>query len=736
MKITFKFFTLKYLLFLLTVFFLCSGIIPAKEFTAAVRNTEKKFVPSVKVTVMGTGITTVTNQQGQFTLNLPEDSKFVTLVFRRSGFHAVEKRIKIDSLPGVFTLFFIPAENLLQRITVTPLNQDKKELLVPTAESSIPSIDMQVKMPENIIEGISDTLGVHFIGSGGYAVTPSIRGLARRRVLILVDGMRVTSDRRAGTSASFVPPDLTGRTEIIRSSSSVLYGTDAIGGVINIFTRGESKFNIPESEKNSFNIGTDSINKRINTGFTLQKRTEKWNFYSGFQYIDAGDYKAPDFTVNHSGYTYLSGIFDVTYRSNNRELYLGFIGGHGKNIGKPDRTNNPNKYSNVRKESDDFIRMGYRDNNIVKNGSFDISLYFNPSVYKLDKIDKSKNTLQQSDTTGLNFGIKSVVKKILNPNLSYQVGMEFFARRNIRMLNLDQSVSKTTVTLPMDNGTLNDYGMFLSMEYTGIPKVIIDGGIRYNFFSSKALVEGETLKRDSNAPSFFLGVTKKLSSSISLFASIGRAFRIPSLSETFYSGITGRSSVIGNPDLEPENSLNLDTGIKMVTSRFSAGVYLFSYHVNDMIERYFITSLNTYTYDNIIQGRIYGWEGELEYSPVTILTLWSNYFYYHGRSKTDDAALNDVPSSRISGGIKTNINRFLAEVSLFHSFKKKDPGPAEVENKAYNLLNFTGGYYLSSNISIFIRMSNILNETYYANADPDIPIAKGFEVSGGIHINF
>ena len=71
-----------------------------------------------------------------------------------------------------------------------------------------------------------------------------------------------------------------------------------------------------------------------------------------------------------------------------------------------------------------------------------------------------------------------------------------------------------------------------------------------------------------------------------------------------------------------------------------------------------------------------------------------------------------------------------------HSFKKTEPGPAEVENGAYNVLDIKSGYYFSGGLMIYLKLANLFNERYYPNPDPDIPLAKGFGVSAGVHFNF
>ena len=713
----------------LFIYDLCLGV----QVSGIVKDTHKKRVPSVTVIVKNSDEKTVTGQDGKFTLNVPDNRQTVTLIFNRYGFHPVEYQVNPGKGIKTIEILFIPREVLLQQVTVTATNKAKEELSVPVAESSVSELELQSKMPENLIEGLSETPGVHFIGSGGFAITPSIRGLARHRVLMMVDGARVTSDRRAGTSASFALPELTQRVEVIRSASSVLYGSDAIGGVINVLSRNSSE---PKAQgKNSLNLSWDSVNKRMNTGLSLNQHFGKWNTMAAFQYLNAKDYKAPDVTVLHSAYKYYSGLLDISFNDSKRNIYIGYIGGQGKDVGKPDRTNNPLKYSIVPSESDHFIRMGWTEKTVAKNASLDFSFYLNPSTYRLDKYDIKKNNIQHSDTEGTNLGVRTALKKSIGNHFSYQAGMEWYSRQNIRMINKDTTGTKVVMTEPMTDGIYNDYGLFLAADYTGIPTVIIDAGLRYNFFSGSATVENKKLERNDNSPSFFIGITKKITPSISVFGSIGRAFRFPSLSELFYSGITGRSAVIGNPLLKPESSLNIDAGLKMATRKLNMGVYVFTYDVKQMIERY-LTTNNIYTYDNIMKGRIYGSEVEIQYSPVSHLDIFGNGFYFKGKNVDDDVAINDVPAPRIQVGTRVYIDRFLGEINYIHSFKKSDPGPAELANKSFGLLNFKGSYHFSSSIAITMKLSNILNKTYYPNADPDIPLARGFEASGGIYINF
>lgn len=720
--------------------FLLSGTLHAAIIKGVVKDDMKKTIPGVTILLKGTQLATISNFDGKFQLKLDEKlrNKKVTLVFKREGYHPREKQVTVDFDFKEFRIFFVSRDTLLQKVTVTATNREEKEVAIPMAEHSVTELEIQEKNPENIVESLSDTPGVHFIGSGGFSITPTIRGLARRRVLIMVDGHRVTSDRRAGTSASFIPPEMAGRIEVVRSSSSVLYGSDAIGGVINILTRSGGSFDKPLGERNALNFNFNHINRRVNTGVTLGLASGNWKFFSGFQYNRAGNYDAPGQTILHSGYISTSGMLDASYKDDKREFYFGYIAGFGKDIGKPDRANDPMNYTVVPAESNQFIRLGYADKQLVKNGALELSLFLNPTTYDLSKIDVRKDRKDTAATAALNLGVKTVLKKNVAKKFSYQAGLEWFSRQDVTIDNETNNLGGAApdVTTPMDNGIRNDYSLFFTFDYMALRGLEIDGGARYTYFSIDALADGVQRDKSTGSYSFFLGALKRITQNVSLFVNVGRAFRFPSLGESFYTGLTGRKYAIGNPQLKPERSFNIDTGLKMTSESFSMGVYFFAYYIDRMIERY-KNDQNIYNYDNINRGNIYGGELEVQYRPIQNVSLFGHYFYYSGRSDDEaDTPLNDIPAPRLLFGGKVYIDRLWFEVNFLHSFAKTDPGPAEVENQPYNLLDLKGGYYISSTFYFYLKLANILNETYFPNADPDIPLGKGFNLSAGVHLYF
>jgi outer membrane receptor protein involved in Fe transport len=715
---------------------LFSTVIFSAEIKGIIKDHRGNSLASVTVTLKNTRNVTISDIEGKFLIPVPDEMapKNIELVFDRQGFYPEETTVRLMDKVQVFKIRFTPSDYIREKISVTALDREVETISVPMAETRISLGEMQEKVPENIVEALADTAGVYFVGKGGFSVTPSIRGLARQRVLVLVDGERITNDRRVGSSASFVPPEMAQRVEVVRSSSSVLYGSDAIGGVVNIMTRPrDNEQSAPQL--NAVNLNLNSVNKRINSGITFGVSAGKWYIYSGFQYTTAGDYSTPEKKINHSGYSYYSGILDVSYMNEKRDFYLGYVGGYGEDIGKPDRANDPTKYSFVPSESDHFIRLGFNEKSLVKNGVLNFSMYVNPSTYYVQNENTKKKTTDYADTTGVNMGLKTSLKKSLGNSFSYQLGAEWFSRQNLDMVNRAKSGDSIVTTYPLSNGQRNDYAGFFALNWNALPTVDINAGVRYTFFSIAGDVDGVKKKKDTNSASYFLGVIKKFGSSVSLFCNVGRAFRTPTLSEAYYTGITSRKYVVANPSLKPESSFDIDAGLKFITRNCFIGLYVFSTHVDNLIELYRGAN-DIYYYDNIMKGKIQGGELEVQYSPIKNLNLFGHYFYYKGKSNANDAPLNDVPAPRIFVGGKVIFGSFWFEGDYLHSFKKSNPGPAEVANAAYDVVNLKGGYYLSSSLFVYLKVANLFNETYFANTDPDIPEAKGIDFSAGIHFYF
>ena len=182
------------------------------------------------------GIKAETDAEGLFVLDLPDAERYPLEVVH-PDFYEREFMVGRRKPGQTVVLSLVPLIKQSEEVVVTALRYPESSIDVPAASTIVTGETLAEKNVPNITDALQDAPGVGALGSAGFSLVPSVRGLARRRVLYLIDGARLESDRRTGPNASFVSPDDIERIEVLRSASSVFYGSDAIGGVIHLLTR-------------------------------------------------------------------------------------------------------------------------------------------------------------------------------------------------------------------------------------------------------------------------------------------------------------------------------------------------------------------------------------------------------------------------------------------------------------------------------------------------------------------
>jgi len=724
----------------LLIFFLSLGHSLALEIKGKVITREGNPVAEAVVIHGLSQKKTSTNSRGEFFLELPE-ADLIKLKIIHPDYYEQEIYVFSQDFSKEIKVTLVPYIRQREEVVVTALRYPEPSSSIPAAETVIPREALEERMAPNLTSGLLNTPGVSSTGSGGFSVVPNIRGLARRRVLIMVDYARITSDRRTGPNASFINPGDIEKVEVLRSPSSVFYGSDAIGGVIHIITK-KPLLKKGIDGKISMNYGT--INQEKGLGFSLQTARGKTGFYLSFQGTDAQNYSSPLGEVLQSQFTAASIFGKISYQTEKREIHLSFLGARGFDIGKPnqDASTNPTWYPH---ESQNLIQLQWFEKKVGGEGDLSFQLYLNPNFLetKKEKLSTYKTKESFSRNQSLDFGFQVSYGKKFGQNFRLKGGADVFGRHGTKAKNMNTyfdssgNVEETIEELPFTEGKRQDWGFFLSFDYSGLRKLDLVGGVRFDLLQMKANPGDapESQESEHNTWTGFLGASVELSDVIVAFANLSRAYRAPSLSERFYTGITGRGIVIGKPDLEPESSLNLDVGLKFIHKRYFAALYLFHYRIDDMIERY-RSSEKIYTYGNVERGQIQGLELELECFPMPGWKIFGNFYSFRGKSKLTDNPLNDIPPSRLFVGTRFWRGHFWAEINGSFHQEKQNPGPAEISIPGYEVVNIQTGYFLRSDLRFYVSISNVLNSMYIARPDPDSMESPGRNFTLGLTFTF
>ena len=675
-----------------------------------------------------TGVKTETDAEGKFVLDLPEADR-IRLEVVHPDYYEREFLIERKTLGKKVLLVLVPLIRQNEEVLVTALRYPEPSISVPAASTVVSGEALSEKMASNITEALQDVPGVGALGSAGFSLVPSVRGLARRRVLYLIDGARLESDRRTGPNASFVSPEDIERIEVLRSSSSVFYGSDAIGGVIHLMTR-TPRFDGGIHGRLLAGYGT--VNGETGVGLSLEGSVKSWAFSLSYQYADADEYRAPGgMKILQSQYTQGSLLAKIAHRTEKREVDIIFLGARGTDVGKPNTTatTKPTWYP---RENQNLLQFHWKEKNVGKDGELLFHAFVNPNFLETLTDTYAGFLILESfaKTDSTEFGSQLSYAKKIARSFRLEGGIDYFGRGTADAYNEYTSydefgaVTEVVEEFPYVDGSRDDLGFFLSADYSGIERLDILGGVRYDLLRMKALPLGEApIVTKENQATGFLAVSYKLVKNVTAFVNLSRAYRLASINERFYTGISGRGFIVGNPDLRPESSINLDGGLKLLGRRFFLGLYAFRYQIDDMIERYRLDP-STYTYGNIEKGRLQGLEFEAEAFLLPGWKVFGNVATIRGRSLETGVSLNDIPPFQIYTGTRVWKGKLSAELNATFRLAKAFPGPAEIEVASSELVNLKASY-LWHGLNFYVTLGNVFNAAYIARADSEAMVEPG-----------
>ncbi len=682
----------------------------------------------------------ITDEGGNFVI-VVSASENVVLEIIHPDYMEEEVRLTARDLNRPLTITLEPYIRQREEVVVTAMRYPEPVAEVPAASTVVSQVALQETMSPNIAEALAILPGVAELGAGGFSLVPSIRGLARRRVLLMVDGARLSSDRRTGPSASFVSPEDVERIEVLRSPSSVFYGSDAIGGVVHVLTKepaGRSGL------RGRINARYGTVNLEKGLGLSLAGGGPSFGFSLSLQGVEAGDYRSPEGKVLQSRYGQGSALGKLRHQSEKRDIVFSFLLARGRDIGKPNRDSatRPTWYP---RENQNLLQFHWREEDVWGGGQLSLHVFANPNFLetRADTIESFKSRESYGKTESTDFGLQlSFTKKLTSP-LRLTAGLDWYGRAGAGAVNADKYLDEQGGIIgsfeerPYTDGRRRDFGVFLSGDYSGIKGLDLVAGVRLDFLQSRAHPGGGEVLETSRqeALTSFLAASYKFSEKIVLFANFSRAYRAPDLNELYYSGITGRGFIISNPALTPESSLSFDAGLKYIGRRFFLGLYGFTYTIEDMIERFRIEE-KVYTYANIEKGRVRGLELEWEFFPWAGFSLFGNAAAIEGQSQNTGLALNDIPSVRLSLGGRVWLGRWSLEVNGTWQEKKDNPGPAEIAIPSAHWVNLKSSYFLSPSVHFYFGLSNLLGSDYLARPDPESMPEPGRNFRFGIACSF
>ncbi|MDQ3068546.1 MAG: TonB-dependent receptor [Acidobacteriota bacterium] len=686
-------------------------------------------VPNADVSILGLTGSVKTDAAGRFSWRPDPKPPFEVLVILSNG--TMAKPILIETLEGgVFTVRIDAA--VAEQITVSGA-APSIDASPAAGMTSVSGRDIEVRSPENLVQALENVAGLNQV-SDGHAGVPAVRGLASGRTLLLIDGGRVNAERRIGPSATYLDPSTLDGVDVARGPGSVAYGSDAFGGVISARTR-RAEAGDPLRVRFLGTLGAGVPEGRGSA--EIGKGFSKGGVFFQAHYRNAEDWNSPEGTVFNSGWHDYGVLARTTHVFGSSHLSLGSQSDFGRDIERPRNNSSTVRFFYPEDTSHRFT-ANYKVENAGVFGRLAIdglfSTYRNITDQDRFATPASARSVERADVRSKDYQVRAVSERLLG-DARLMTGLDINGRYGLDALDISEAydlagaLTSTRENVSVDDAHRRDAGAFLQFDAAVASRVVVSGGGRFDYVTTEN-PGGFFPNRSTsnNALSGFVSAAVGPFAGLTFTGQISRGFRDPVLSDRYFRGPSGRGFITGNPDLDPETSLQFDGAARYTAGHMRLGVNAYHYGIEDLIERF--GAGDNFFFRNRGEATIRGIEGEVQATLPHALSLELTAQLARGEDAETDAALDSISPATFTALVrKTFGTRTFTQARIGWFGEDARPGPTERLVNGYTLLDLSGGVRLIRQLEIRVQMRNLLDETHFASQDARAVLAPGRSAS-------
>ncbi|MFT3793683.1 TonB-dependent receptor [Flavobacterium sp.] len=668
---------------------------------------------------------TTTDANGKYVLNNLPNGK-INIIFSYIGFSTENKTITVSNSETV--LDFAMQENMHQMdevIVSTAFSKLQSQNVMKVERENLKSI--RQKGVPTLVEGLATIPGVAQVSTGASIGKPVIRGLSGNRVLVYSQGVRLENQQFGDEHGLGLNDSGIESVEVIKGPASLLYGSDALGGVLYF---NPEKFAEANTFKGDFSQRLFSNTLGSGSGLGLKASTENWKFLVRGAYATHADYEVPEGErVTNTRYNegdlksaigYSNASFSTVLRYNFNRLDLG-IPEEGIAEQSEDR-----KTMLPRQAVDNHI-LSWHNNFFFGNSTLDADIGY---------ILNDRSEFEDSSTAALHMKLST-----LNYDLKYHFPKfgQFEIIAGIQGMHQENKNSGEEFLIP--DATTDDFGVFGTANYQWKSNVL-QAGIRYDnrkISSEEHGILGEegyfqAIDKSFDSFNASLGYKTDLAKNFTMRLNLASGFRAPNLAELTSNGVhegTNRYE-IGNGNLKTEQNFQTDLNFEYDSEHFEFFVNGFYNHISHYIyamptgEVLDENDVFTYTQDN---AKLYGGEAGIHFHPHPLdwLHLESSFETVTGEKRSRSVGsdyLPLVPANNWNNTLRTEfkIRKWLengyARLNVSTTFDQKNVSGFETESDGYTLVNagFGGKIVLGKTaFEVSLSGNNLFDKTYIAH---------------------
>lgn len=613
-------------------------------------------------------------------------------------------------------------------VTASRTEQEVKE--TPSAVEVITRADIDKMGAETLAQALKLAIGIDIQENAMVGNRSAIRGMNTNQTLILVDGRRVRTENTIETMNYYelqrINMDDVERIEIVRGAASSLYGSEALGGVINIIRKR------PAEAQASLTL--DWTTRQSDQGIRLDSgKVGKWAFSTSFKHMDVRQ-RGTNAGSNMYGKKYFFNIdgrmdvaqnkwLDVFFDYLKEDLYMKDSLTQGTSYDH-DRFSTGVKYSGRDRRGDYELQTYYT--------------YFDKNQRTRNRASGGLNSFDDMKYNSLIFDGRRSMQ--IAPNHLLTLGGEY-RKEDYESTRIRGSRRKTLegVTNQFGDSSMNYAALYLQDEWVASPRWTVIPSIRWDYndvFGSE--VTGK------------LGTTYKINKGLRFKANVGTAYRAPTASELYFDWRHTPNAridvhIIGSPNLKPEKSFNFDIGIEAERGKTSGKLSYFHNKVEDLINTNSVITplpgfpprmLATVTYQNVDSATIQGIELEAKQDLGSGFALRGLYTYLDAQDDKKNTRLMGRARHKASLQLSYDDPRHGWNATLWqdwisgYRYAETIGRRTVYKDAALGLMNFVVTKKFNDQFSAYLGVDNIFNK------ESDALAYDGRIWRGGVRMTF
>ncbi|KGL63723.1 TonB-dependent receptor [Polaribacter sp. Hel1_85] len=707
---------------------------------------------------------TTSNQDGTYILNNIPTGK-IKITFSYLGFKTIVKYIDVNN-DSILDIQLKESPFEMDEIIVSaPFNKLQSENVMKVERLSAKSI--QKLGATTLSEAITNIAGVNQIATGASIGKPVIRGLSGNRVLVYTQGIRLENQQFGGEHGLGINDAGISSIEVIKGPASLLYGSDALGGVLYI---NPEKFALENSNNINFNQRFYTNTLGTNSSLGYKTSSDNWKFLIRGTYASHSDYKIPtDKRVTNTRFNEKDFKTGIGYSKDNFSSEIRYNYNKSK-LGLPEEgVAEQSKSKSILEpyqEIDNHI-LSSHNHFFFGDSKLDIDLgYTFNDRQEFEEHHDEHGEDEEEDHDEDEHEEEGAALRMKLKTFTYNAKYHFPKIGNLEILSGVQGLHQTNTNfgeeILIPDAKINDFGVFTTANYTW-NKNTLQAGIRYD--NRKIITERheiahedevhvfEALDKSYNSFTTSLGLKTSITDNFTSRINLSSGFRAPNFAELASNGVhhgTNRFEK-GNSDLVNEKNTQIDLSLEYKTEHFEFFANGFYNHINDYIyinptgEVEDGEAVFSYTQEN---AKLYGSEFgfHLHPHPLDWLHLKSTFETVIGKQDNGNY-LPLIPANTWRNTFRTefNINKWFqkgyASLTLESTFSQNNVGTYETKSDAYNLLNLgLGGDVVLSklNFSASLSINNLLDKEYIhhlSRLKADGTLNQGRNIVIGVRFN-